>query len=38
MPGMVHATEKDNAAWVCDHGTVVFIPLWKLKFLYICWT
>jgi len=33
MPGVFHATEKDNAAWVSDSVTVVFISLWKLTFL-----
>ena len=33
MPGVFNATEKDNAAWVCDGVTVFFISLWKLKFL-----
>jgi hypothetical protein len=33
MPGMFHATEKDNAARVCDSVPIVFISLWKLKFL-----
>ena len=27
IPGVFHATEKDNAAWV-DSVTVVFISLW----------
>jgi len=30
MSDVFHATEKDNAAWVCDS---IFISLWKLKFL-----
>ena len=33
MPGVFHSTEKDNAAWLCDSVIVVFISLWKLKFL-----
>ena len=33
MPGVFHLTEKDNAAWLCDSVIVVFISLWKLKFL-----
>jgi hypothetical protein len=33
MPGVFHATEKDNAARVCDSVAVVFVLLWKLKFL-----
>jgi hypothetical protein len=33
MPGVFHTTEKDNAARVCDSVAIVFISLWKLKFL-----
>ena len=33
MPGLFCATEKHNAAWASDSVTVVFISLWKLKFL-----
>jgi hypothetical protein len=33
-----NTTEEDNAARVCDTVIVVFISLWKLSSLYICWT
>jgi len=35
MPGVFHVTERDKSAasWWCDSVAVVFILLWKLKFL-----
>lgn len=38
-PGVFHATVKDSKlAWECFGSvTVVFIPLWKLSFLRMCW-
>jgi len=33
IPGVFHATEEDNAAWLCESVTVAFISLLKLKFL-----
>jgi len=38
MPGVFHGTEEDNAAWLCESVTVVFISLWKINSLHICWT